>query len=51
MSWYSDKEPFDEFDHSYCEWRRCSGGDSYEQCQRCIKLLKGEEVEYCGDDD
>lgn len=35
MSWWSDGEPFDEFDPPYCE--NCEGGDSYEECQRCVK--------------
>jgi len=33
MSWYSDGEPFDEWDPPYCS--RCSGGNSYEECKRC----------------
>ena len=33
MSWWSDGEPFDEYDPPWCE--NCDGGDSYEECQRC----------------
>ena len=33
MSWWTDREPFDEYDPPYCA--ECSGGNSYEQCKRC----------------
>lgn len=33
MSWWSDKDNFDEFDSPYCV--DCSGSNSYEQCKRC----------------
>ena len=36
MSWYSDGEPFDEYDPPYC--RYCNMSDvSYEICKRCQK--------------
>lgn len=35
MSWYSDGEPFDEWDYPWCE--DCEGGDSYEECEKCRK--------------
>lgn len=36
MSWYSDKEKFNEFDPDYCE--RCNRGFSYEECEACSRL-------------
>lgn len=41
MSWYSDREPFDEHDPDYC--KNCDGGDSYEECRKCMK--RHEEAE------
>jgi hypothetical protein len=35
MSWWSDKEPFDEHDPDYC--KNCKGGNSYEECKRCAE--------------
>ncbi len=43
MSWYSDREYFDEHDPSYCDF--CEGGDSYEQCRRCMREHDYEENE------
>lgn len=40
MSWYSDGEPFDEYDDPYCVRIGCAGGDSYEQCRRCLALAR-----------
>lgn len=40
MSWWSDKEPFDEHDPDYC--KNCKGGNSYEECKRCEKWHDGE---------
>lgn len=41
MSWYSDRETFDEWDDPYCERIRCEGGESYEQCRRCMARVYG----------
>lgn len=43
MSWYSDREPFDEYDWPWC--KHCKGGDSYEACRRCedVYLRKDED--------
>ena len=41
MSWYSDKEPFDEYDMPYCKY--CDGGNSKDECDNCVKIY--EEVE------
>lgn len=35
MSWYSDQEPFDEYDPPYC--KNCKGGNSKEECDRCAE--------------
>ena len=39
MSWYSDGEPFDEYDPPWC--KNCphgdEGGDSYEECEACCR--------------
>lgn len=35
MSWYSDKEPFNEYDPPYC--KNCSGGNSKAECDRCAR--------------
>ena len=41
MSWWSDKEPFDEFDDPYCVWKSMANGgkcgQSKEECDRCMK--------------
>lgn len=46
MSWHSDRERFDEYDPPYC--RRCKGGNSKEECDRCIRT---KEVRYFDEDD
>ena len=33
MSWYSDGERFDEYDHPWC--KNCDGGESKEECDKC----------------
>lgn len=33
MSWYSDGEPFNEYDPPYCE--NCEGGNSKAECDAC----------------
>lgn len=44
MSWYSDGEPFDEFDPPWC--MNCDGGDSKEECDRCCERhMKGADDE------
>ena len=44
MSWYSDKEPFDEIDYPWC--RYCDGGNSKEECDRCCERhMKGVDDE------
>ena len=43
MSWYSDGEPFDEYDPPSCE--TCSGGNSYEECEACMRRNEEEEEE------
>ena len=43
MSWYSDGEKFDEYDDPYCIWRKCEGGESKEECERCLARAYGEE--------
>lgn len=47
MSWYSDREPFDEHDPDYCA--SCDGGDGYEECERCRKRHEGHwtKVDVC----
>lgn len=35
MSYYSDHEPFDEYDYPWCE--TCKGGTSKAQCDACYK--------------
>ena len=42
MSWWSDREPFDEYDPPWC--RNCEGGNSYEECKRCSERHR-EEIE------
>lgn len=36
MSWWSDGEPFDEYDYPWCE--NCKGGNSKAECDRCYKM-------------
>ena len=36
MSYYSDGEPFDEYDYPWCE--NCKGGNSKAECDRCYKM-------------
>lgn len=43
MSWYSDKEPFNEYDPPYCKY--CNGGSSYEECKNCKEEHNREEQE------
>ena len=43
MSWYSDGEPFDEYDPPYCEY--CSGGTSYEECQACARRHEEDAID------
>lgn len=44
MSWYSDREPFDEYDPPYC--KNCTRGASYEECAACERMHnKAEEGE------
>ena len=40
MSWYSDGEPFNEYDPEYCERVRCTRSTGKEYCDRCIKRMK-----------
>lgn len=35
MSWWSDGEPFDEYDYPWCE--NCKGSESKAQCDACYK--------------
>lgn len=52
MSWYSDKESFDEYDPPYCKY--CNdgvGGSSYEECKRCQEEHNREEQENPSDDE
>lgn len=41
MSWYSDREQFNEYDPPYCA--HCSGGNSYEECEACARRHEEEE--------
>ena len=41
MSWYSDRELFNEFDPSYC--KNYKGGNSKAQCNRCAAHERDEE--------
>lgn len=53
MSWYSDKERFNEYDDPYCIWKsNASGGkcgNSKAECDRCmrdhIKEMEEEDVD------
>ena len=42
MSWWSDREPFNEYDPPWC--KNCKGGNSYEECKRCTEWHR-EEIE------
>ena len=48
MSWYSDKESFNEYDDPYCVWKSTANGgkcgNSKEECDRCLNRHR-EEVE------
>ena len=35
MSWYSDREPFNEYDPPWCKY--CDGGESKEECDKCCE--------------
>lgn len=47
MSWYSDKEKFNEYDDPYCIWRsrinngKC--GKTKEECDRCMSNKQKEQ--------
>ena len=43
MSWYSDREPFDEHEPPYCAF--CKGGTSYADCQACMREHEAEDEE------
>ena len=43
MSWYSDGEGFNEWDPPFCS--DCEGGESYEQCRKCMREHDYEESE------
>ena len=43
MSWWSDKEKFDEYDPPQCEF--CKRGNSYDECERCKRLHDEEPLE------
>lgn len=43
MSWYSDREDFDEYDPPFCA--DCEGGESYEKCRKCMREHDYEENE------
>lgn len=43
MSWYTDGEPFDEYDMSFC--KGCTISESKAQCDACIKAHLGEDEE------
>lgn len=49
MSWWSDGEPFDEYDDPYCIWKskamlgKC--GNSKAECDKCMKDHYEEERE------
>ena len=40
MSWWSDGEPFDEYDPPWC--KNCKGGNSYEECKKCSERRRKE---------
>lgn len=39
MSWYSDNEPFNEWEQEYC--KRCNKGFSKAECDRCQRRHEG----------
>lgn len=43
MSYWSDHEPFDEYDDPWCEY--CKGGNSKAQCDACYKMHTAVEEE------
>ena len=43
MSWYSDGEPFDEYDPPYCE--KCKRGFTKAECDACQKLHEEKQEE------
>ena len=47
MSWYSDKESFNEYDDPYCVWKSTANGgkcgNSKEECDRCLNRHREEE--------
>lgn len=43
MSWYTDGEPFDEYDMSFC--KGCTISESKAQCDACIRAHLGEDEE------
>ena len=47
MSWYSDKEPFNEYDDPYCVWKSTANGgkcgNSKEECDRCMENHRREQ--------
>ena len=45
MSWYSDNEPFDEYDPEYCERIKCNESKGKEYCDNCMKALWLQESE------
>ncbi len=45
MSWYSDGEKFDEHDDPYCVWKKCTKGNSKEECDKCLKRVYAEREE------
>jgi len=49
MSWYSDGEPFNEWDDPYCIWKSMANGgkcgNSKEECDRCMRMREEAEVE------
>lgn len=49
MSWWSDKEKFDEYDPPQCEF--CKRGNSYDECERCKRLYDEEPLEVMADDE
>ena len=53
MSWYSDKEPFNEYDDPYCVWKSTANGGkcgkSKEECDRCLNRHREEVREREGE--
>ena len=48
MSWYSDGEPFNEFDPPWCE--RCTRSDlTKEKCDRCCERHLEDNKKRAGD--